>query len=83
VDEEDLAETAYEFCIDIINKTAPFAAAFKPNSAFFERLGAKGLNALKRVIEVIPKDIPIILDCKRGDIDTTAQVKFPHLFLLC
>ncbi len=67
-------KSAVQFCLDIVIATHPFAAAYKPNSAFFEFLGPGGMDALKQVIDAIPKDIPIILDCKRGDIDTTAQV---------
>ena len=58
-----------------------YAAAFKPNSAFFEIFGAEGFSALKKVIDAIPADIPIILDCKRGDIDTTAEVIFKRISL--
>jgi len=70
---EPTPEAALSFCINIINETHPYAAAFKPNSAFFEAFGSSGFEALTKVINAIPKDIPIILDCKRGDIDTTAQ----------
>lgn len=66
-------EAAEGFCINIINQSHHCAAAFKPNSAFFECFGSAGFDALKRVIDAIPADIPVILDCKRGDIDTTAQ----------
>jgi uridine monophosphate synthetase len=51
---------------------APFAAAYKPNGAFFESLGVGGLETLRRVIEAIPDDIPVLLDVKRGDIGSTA-----------
>jgi orotidine-5'-phosphate decarboxylase len=63
-----------KFCQDIVESTSQFAAAYKPNSAFFEALGPEGLEILKQVISLIPRDIPVILDNKRGDIDTTAQV---------
>tara|TARA_B110000090_G_C13210929_1_gene380811 strand:- start:190 stop:780 length:591 start_codon:yes stop_codon:yes gene_type:complete len=66
-------EEALAFCIDIIEQTHPYAACFKPNCAFFEQHGQEGTRALIEVIEKIPEDIPVILDCKRGDIDTTAQ----------
>lgn len=53
---------------------APYAAAFKPNAAFFEALGPNlGINTLRRVIDSIPSSIPVLLDVKRGDIGTTAQ----------
>lgn len=59
--------------MDIIASTSNYAAAYKPNIAFFEAFGGPGLQLLAKVIESIPEDIPIILDNKRGDIDTTAE----------
>lgn len=62
-----------EFCRRIIEATTGFAAAYKPNIAFFEAFGAEGIAVLQQVIKSIPDDIPIILDAKRGDIASTAQ----------
>jgi uridine monophosphate synthetase len=62
-----------EFCHRIIEATTGLAAAYKPNIAFFEALGAEGITLLQQVIKSIPSDIPIILDAKRGDIASTAQ----------
>ena len=70
---EATTEAAVAFCLDIIRETSPYAACFKPNSAFFEALGAEGMAALQTVLAAIPASIPVILDVKRGDIDTTAQ----------
>jgi len=70
---EATAASAEAFCLKIIKETHPYAAAFKPNSAFFEAFGPEGFETLSRVIKAIPDDIPVILDSKRGDIDTTAQ----------
>ena len=67
------AQAAESFCLRLIEATAPFAAAFKPNAAFFEAYGAQGMAALERVIAAVPDDIPVILDAKRGDIASTAQ----------
>eukprot|EP01035_Chromulina_nebulosa_P020523 gene20523-26619_t len=67
------AKDAEIFCIYIINQTNAYAAAYKPNIAFFESFGYEGIQALIHTISSIPDDIPIILDNKRGDIDTTAQ----------
>jgi uridine monophosphate synthetase len=61
------------YCRRIVEETIPYAAAYKPNSAFFEAWGAGGLRALQQVIASIPKEIPVILDAKRGDIASTAQ----------
>jgi orotidine-5'-phosphate decarboxylase len=66
-------EAVYKFCIEIIEATADSAAAFKPNSAFFESLGVEGLNVLEQVLAAVPSEVPVILDCKRGDIGSTAQ----------
>lgn len=61
-----------DFCHRIISTTINFAAAYKPNSAFFEAYGPDGISTLKEVISMIPDGIPVILDAKRGDIASTA-----------
>ncbi len=77
---EPTAASALDFCLTLVRQTAPYAAAFKPNAAFFEVFGAEGWSALKRVIEAIQEEslrlgslIPVILDAKRGDIASTAE----------
>lgn len=74
------AEAAKDFCLDLITKTSNYAAAFKPNAAFFELYGADGWAALKDVVSAIQEEsdrlgshIPVILDVKRGDIASTAE----------
>src|SRR5512135_260264 len=47
------AASALDFCANIVKQTARYAAAFKPNAAFFEVFGAAGWTALKQVIEAI------------------------------
>src|SRR5687767_8064234 len=77
---EPNAASALDFCLNLVKQTAPYAAAFKPNAAFFEVFGAEGWTALKQVIAAINgasyrfgSRIPIILDAKRGDIASTAE----------
>ena len=77
---EPTAASALDFCLRLIKATAPYAAAFKPNAAFFEVFGAEGWTALGHVIEAIQEEsnrlgshIPVILDAKRGDIASTAE----------
>jgi uridine monophosphate synthetase len=77
---EPSAEGALRFSIDLVRRTAPYAAAFKPNAAFFEQFGAPGWEALRAVIEAVAEQsqrlgslIPVILDAKRGDIASTAE----------
>jgi uridine monophosphate synthetase len=74
------AEAARDFCLNLVKQTARYAAAFKPNAAFFEVFGPDGWTALKEVIAAIQEEsqrmgsmIPIILDAKRGDIASTAE----------
>ncbi len=58
----------FAFTSAIIDATKDLVCAYKPNIAFYEAEGLEGLKALKQTIEYIPDDIPVILDCKRGDI---------------
>ncbi|MBK9924653.1 MAG: orotidine-5'-phosphate decarboxylase [Anaerolineales bacterium] len=81
------AASALDFCLNLIKQTAPYAAAFKPNAAFFEVFGAEGWTALKQVIEAIDEEskrlgslIPVILDAKRGDIASTAEAYAKSVF---
>jgi uridine monophosphate synthetase len=67
-------------CLRLIAATAPFAAAFKPNYAFFEAFGAAGIAALRDVIAAVPEGIPVILDAKRGDIAETSEASARGLF---
>jgi orotidine 5'-phosphate decarboxylase subfamily 2 len=74
------AASALDFCLRLVKATAPYAAAFKPNAAFFEFFGPAGWTALKGVIEAVDVEsrrlgslIPVILDAKRGDIASTAE----------
>jgi uridine monophosphate synthetase len=77
---EPTAASALDFCLTLIKQTAPYAAAFKPNAAFFEVFGPEGWSVLKEVIEAIDKEsrrlgsmIPVVLDAKRSDISSTAE----------
>ena len=64
----------------IIEATAAFVCAYKPNLAFYEALGEKGYAALRETLAAIPADIPIIADAKRGDIGNTAKAYARALF---
>ncbi|MGC9360687.1 MAG: orotidine-5'-phosphate decarboxylase [Anaerolineae bacterium] len=64
--------TEAAFLTDVVRATAPYAAAFKPNLAFYEAMGPAGAETLAAVLRVIPPEIPVILDAKRSDIASTA-----------
>lgn len=66
-------DSIVHMCQAIIEATHPYAAAFKPNLAFFTALGRPGMNALWAVRHSIPSRIPVILDCKVGDVSETAR----------
>ncbi len=62
-----------EFNKAIIDATAEYTCAYKPNIAFYEQYGLAGLEVLQKTINYVPNTIPIILDAKRGDIGNTAK----------
>lgn len=68
------SDPIFSFCKAIIEETADYAVAYKPNIAFFEALGPKGWETLQKVQEFIPKDIFTIADAKRGDIGNTSKL---------
>ena len=68
---ENAEESTKRWILDVIEQTAPYAAAFKPNSAYFEALGWRGMKMLEEILKEIPKEIPVVLDVKRGDIGET------------
>ncbi|MFB6272101.1 MAG: orotidine-5'-phosphate decarboxylase [Salinibacter sp.] len=68
------------FCSSIVEATAPYACAFKPNFAFFEALGPAGLTVLDQVVSTIPDDCLLIGDAKRGDIGHSAQFYAASLY---
>jgi len=65
--------TVLDFNKAIIDATADLVCAYKPNFAFYEVNGEKGLETLHKTIAYIPKDIPVIGDAKRGDIGNTSE----------
>ena len=64
-----------DFSKAIIDATAPYAVAYKPNIAFFETYGVEGMAALKEVVDYLNQNHPevfTIADAKRGDIGNTS-----------
>jgi len=68
------------FAALVIEAAGPYAAAIKPNLAFFEAWGARGVAALERIRARIPAEIPVVADAKRGDIGSTASRQAVALF---
>lgn len=68
------ADPIFEFNKQIIDATKYYCVAYKPNTAFYEALGAKGWESLKRTLDYIPSDCFTIADAKRGDIGNTSTL---------
>ena len=67
----------FSFNKAIIDATAPYCIAYKPNLAFYESMGVKGWIAFEKTVEYIKKNYPdqfIIADAKRGDIGNTSAM---------
>ncbi|MCA9732148.1 MAG: orotidine-5'-phosphate decarboxylase [Deferribacteres bacterium] len=73
-------DALFLFCRTIIEATAPFAAAYKINFAFFERFGASGWQTIEQLVAEIPEDCLSIADAKRGDIGNSARHYAEALF---
>ncbi len=74
LEEED---PIFAFNKQIIDATAPFCVAYKPNLAFYEAYGIKGLAAFEKAVDYIQNNYPeqfIIADAKRGDIGNTSKM---------
>jgi len=67
----------YAFNKEIIDATAEFTVAYKPNLAFYESLGSAGLISLEKTVAYLKAEYPeifIIADAKRGDIGNTSNL---------
>lgn len=68
-----IREPLGEFLQRVIVESSPHAACFKPNIAYFEALGSRGIALMEDVLAMIPRDIPVLLDAKRSDIGETQK----------
>jgi orotidine-5'-phosphate decarboxylase len=58
----------------IVEATKDYCVAYKPNFAFFEKMGSEALNRLEAEMEEMPEDCFLIADAKRGDIGNTSTM---------
>ena len=73
----DLHDPIFEFNKAIVDATAPYCVAYKPNLAFYEAHGIHGMKAFQKTVEYIREQHPhhfIIADAKRGDIGNTSKM---------
>ena len=74
---EEGFDAIFEFNKAIIDATAPYCIAYKPNLAFYEAHGVKGWIAFEKTVKYIRENYPdqfIIADAKRGDIGNTSKL---------
>lgn len=74
-------DPVFAFNRQVIDATLPYAVAYKPNTAFYEAYGLKGMLSLKKTIDYLrDKDVFTIADAKRGDIGNTSA-RYAKAFL--
>ncbi len=73
----DTSDPVFSFNKEIIDSTAEFAVAYKPNLAFYESQGSKGMISLEKTVSYVKSKYPkifVIADAKRGDIGNTSNL---------
>jgi orotidine-5'-phosphate decarboxylase len=73
----DVSDPMFSFNKEIIDATAEFSVAYKPNLAFYESLGWQGWQSLEKTVHYVREkhpDIFLIADAKRGDIGNTSNL---------
>lgn len=74
---QNFEDPIFEFNKQIIDATDSYCVAYKPNTAFYEAYGIKGLKSLEKTIHYLSSNYPtqfIIVDAKRGDIGNTSTM---------
>ena len=71
------SDPVFNFNKEIIDATAKYAVAYKPNLAFYESLGSEGWESLEKTVNYVRSNYPeifLIADAKRGDIGNTSNL---------
>jgi len=68
---DTLMEGLWQWLQFIIAETNELVCAYKPTLGFYQALGAPGIELLQRVLQAVPSHIPVILDAKHGDLNTS------------
>ncbi|WP_427157907.1 bifunctional orotidine-5'-phosphate decarboxylase/orotate phosphoribosyltransferase [Aliinostoc sp. HNIBRCY26] len=68
---QNIIDGLWQWLQFIISETADFVCAYKPTLGFYEALGIPGLELLQKTLADIPHHIPIILDAKHSDLNTS------------
>ena len=73
----DTTDPIFAFNKEIIDATAPYTVAYKPNLAFYESEGLEGWRSLEKTVHYLHENYPgiyLIADAKRGDIGNTSSM---------
>jgi len=70
----------FEFNRRIIEGTYDLVCAYKPNLAFYQAQGSRGIDSLVKTLEYIPREVPTIIDAKLGDIGNTSRMYARFVF---
>jgi len=70
--DQSLIERIEAWLLWVINATSDRVCAYKPTLGFYQALGIAGLQLLERILVAIPQSIPIILDAKHSDLNTSS-----------
>ncbi|MFM8295800.1 MAG: bifunctional orotidine-5'-phosphate decarboxylase/orotate phosphoribosyltransferase [Microcystaceae cyanobacterium] len=69
---DNLIVTLEHWLNQIIEQTADHVCAYKPSLGFYQALGSEGIALFQRILTKIPSSLPIILDAKLGDLNTSS-----------
>ena len=70
--DRDVIASLSDYLQLIIAQTADLVCAYKPTLGFYEALGARGIELLEQTLKAIPSHIPVILDAKHSDLNTSS-----------
>ena len=69
-----LLSQARAWCKAVIEATADHVCAYKPSLGFYQAMGCTGLELLMEVRELLPPDLPLIIDSKHGDLNSASAM---------
>ncbi len=71
-DTDSIISNLWDWLQFLITQTADLVCAYKPTLGFYQALGVEGIELLQQTLKAIPTHIPIILDAKHSDLNTSS-----------
>ena len=69
-----LLSQARSWCKSVIESTADHVCAYKPSLGFYQAMGSAGVELMVEVRELLPHDLPLIIDIKHGDLNSSSAI---------